>query len=45
MRAEQMRYYVYVSDTKLDMLYPQIPAKLAARLAWELKLELLASRR
>jgi hypothetical protein len=35
-----MRYYVYVSDTKLDMLYPQIPAKLAARLAWELKLDL-----
>jgi len=35
-----MRYYVYVSDAKLDMMYEQIPAKLSARLAGELKVDL-----
>jgi hypothetical protein len=31
------RHYLYVSDTKLDMLFEQIPAKLRSRLAAELK--------
>src|SRR4051794_34822239 len=35
-----MRYYVYVSDAKLDMLAPQIPAKIRNSIAAELKLDL-----
>ncbi|QEU91211.1 DUF7019 family protein [Streptomyces kanamyceticus] len=35
-----MRYYLYVSGTKLDMLYGQIPTKLLKRLAVEAKVDL-----
>ncbi len=35
-----MRYYVYVSDAKLDMLYGQIPATIRSRLVAELKLDI-----
>jgi hypothetical protein len=35
-----VRFYIYVSDAKLDMLYEQIPPKLLSRLAAELKVDL-----
>nr|WP_232626870.1 SAVMC3_10250 family protein [Streptomyces alfalfae] len=35
-----MSYYLYVSGTKLDMLYEQIPPKLLKRLAVEAKVDL-----
>ncbi|MEV8017211.1 SAVMC3_10250 family protein [Streptomyces sp. NPDC086554] len=35
-----MRYYLYVSGAKLDMLYGQIPQKLLKRLAVEAKVDL-----
>lgn len=38
--AEAIRYYAYVSDAKLDMLYGQIPATLRSRLLAELKLDI-----
>jgi hypothetical protein len=36
----KLRYYVYVSDTKVDMLYAQIPSGARERLAAELKVDL-----
>jgi hypothetical protein len=39
-RPQQLRYYVYVSDAKVDMLYAQIPARLRSRIAAELKIDL-----
>ena len=36
----KLRYYVYVSDTKVDMLYAQIPSRVRERLAAELKVDL-----
>lgn len=35
-----MLYYVYISDAKLDMLAPQIPAKIRDSIAAELKIDL-----
>ena len=35
-----MKYYVYVSDTKINMLYDQIPSRLRDKLATELKIDL-----
>ena len=35
-----IRYYVYVSDSKVDMLFDQIPSRLQKRLSAELKLSL-----
>lgn len=35
-----MRYYVYISDAKVDMLYEQIPQGPRARIAAELKIDL-----
>jgi hypothetical protein len=35
-----MRYYTYVSDAKLDMLYEQIPPNLLSRIVAELKLDI-----
>jgi uncharacterized protein DUF7019 len=35
-----MKYYVYISDSKLDMLYPQIPLGLRDRIAAELRIDL-----
>ncbi|RMG24826.1 MAG: hypothetical protein D6732_23220 [Methanobacteriota archaeon] len=34
-----MKYYVYVSDTKLDMLYEQIPPSLKSQIATEIKID------
>jgi Family of unknown function (DUF7019) len=39
-RGLRMRYYVYVSDTKVDMLFAQIPVALRDRLAAGLKIDL-----
>jgi hypothetical protein len=38
--GERVRYYVYASDAKIDMLFSQIPAKLLSRIVGELKLDL-----
>ncbi|WP_237773313.1 MULTISPECIES: DUF7019 family protein [Streptomyces] len=38
--ASPVRYYLYLSGDKLDMLYEQIPAKLLKRLAVEAKVDL-----
>ena len=35
-----MKYYIYISDTKVDMLYAQIPIKLREKVATELKIDL-----
>lgn len=35
-----MKYYIYLSETKVDMLYEQIPKRLKDRLATELKIDL-----
>jgi hypothetical protein len=35
-----MKYYIYISDAKVDMLYSQIPQKLKSNLAAELKIDL-----
>jgi hypothetical protein len=35
-----MKYYVYVSDTKVDMLYGQIPARERHSIATDLKIDL-----
>jgi hypothetical protein len=35
-----VRFFVYISDSKVDMLYAQIPSKLRQRIAGELKLDL-----
>jgi hypothetical protein len=34
-----MKYYLYISNTKVDMLYPQIPSRLRENLATELKID------
>lgn len=38
--ASPVKYYVYISDTKVDMLYPQIPKPLLKRIASELNINL-----
>lgn len=35
-----MKYYIYISDTKVDMLYPQIPKPLLKRIASDLSIDL-----
>ena len=35
-----MKYYVYISDTKIDMLYPQIPKPLLKKIASNLSIDL-----
>ena len=35
-----MKYYVYISDTKVDMLYPQIPKPILKRIASSLNIDL-----
>lgn len=35
-----LKYYVYISDTKVDMLYEQIPHRLKDNIATELKIDL-----
>jgi hypothetical protein len=35
-----MKYYIYISDTKVDMHYEQIPPRLRDKLATELKIDL-----
>ena len=39
-RQTDLRYYVYVSDAKVDMLFDQIPRPVVRRVAAELKLDL-----
>ena len=34
-----MKYYVYISDSKVEMLYDQIPLRLRDRMAAELKID------
>ena len=40
MEMPLVRYYVYASDVKIDMIYSQIPPKLLSRIVGELKLDL-----
>jgi hypothetical protein len=35
-----MKYYIYISDTKVDMLYPQIPKPLLKKIASNLSIDL-----
>jgi hypothetical protein len=35
-----MKYYVYISDTKVDMLYSQIPQNILRKIAAELNINL-----
>jgi hypothetical protein len=35
-----MKYYLYISDAKLDMLYAQMPARIRDRIATEMKIDL-----
>ena len=35
-----MKYYLYISDTKVDMLYPQIPKPILKRIASSLSIDL-----
>ncbi|HYT46447.1 MAG TPA: SAVMC3_10250 family protein [Methylomirabilota bacterium] len=35
-----MKYYIYISDTKVDMLYPQIPKPVLKRIASSLSIDL-----
>jgi hypothetical protein len=35
-----MKYYIYISDTKVDMLYPQIPKSLLKKIASSLNIDL-----
>ena len=37
---DTVKYYIYISDTKVDMLYPQIPRKLLENIASELSINL-----
>ncbi len=36
----KMKYYLYISDTKIDMLYPQIPKHFLQKIASELNINL-----
>lgn len=35
-----MKYYIYISDTKVDMLYPQIPQPILKKIASSLSIDL-----
>ena len=35
-----MKYYIYISDTKVDMLYPQIPKSILKKIASSLSIDL-----
>ncbi len=35
-----MKYYIYISDTKVDMLYPQIPKSILKKIASTLSIDL-----
>lgn len=37
---DELKYYLYVSDSKLAMLFDQMPVKMRSRLAAELKIDL-----
>lgn len=39
-RRAEAKYYVYVSDAKVDMLFSQIPRRLLERIAGELRIDL-----
>ena len=36
----KMKYYIYISDTKIDMLYPQISKSLLKKIASNLSIDL-----
>ena len=42
-----MKYYVYISDAKVDMLFPQVPHEIKRRVAteWKMDLKLLSASR
>jgi hypothetical protein len=42
-----MKYYVYISDTKVDMLFPQVPHDIKKKVAteWKMDLKLLSASR
>ena len=35
-----MKYYVYISDAKVDMLFPRVPHDITERVALEFKMDL-----
>lgn len=35
-----MKYYVYISDAKVDMLFPQVPHEIKKKVALEFKMDL-----
>jgi hypothetical protein len=35
-----MRYYIYISDAKVDMLFPQVPHDIKKKVALEFKMDL-----
>jgi hypothetical protein len=35
-----MKYYIYISDAKVDMLYPQVPHEIKKKVALEFKMDL-----
>ncbi|HLH02645.1 MAG TPA: hypothetical protein VKX25_07740 [Bryobacteraceae bacterium] len=37
-----MRYYIYISDAKIDMLWPQVPHAVKKKVANEFKIDLKA---
>jgi hypothetical protein len=39
-RGGEVKYYLYVSDAKLEMLYAQMPARMRDKIAAELKIDL-----
>jgi hypothetical protein len=39
-RCEIMKYYIYISDAKLDMLYPQVPHAVKKKVSTDFKVDL-----
>jgi hypothetical protein len=38
--TEAMKYYIYISDAKVDMLFPQVPHEIKKKVATEFKMDL-----
>jgi hypothetical protein len=45
--TEGMKYYIYISDAKVDMLFPQVPHDIKKKVAteWKMDLKLLSASR
>jgi hypothetical protein len=45
--TEAMKYYIYISDAKVDMLFPQVPHDIKKKIAteWKMDLKLLSASR